>query len=139
VAAPDGSCSNATGTAAGFPAATAPFGLDVHHVTHRRRKGDNRLTNLLTLCRLHHHQLHEGGWRIVHTAAGLEFQSPDRRVLTEQPPVTNGEARQVRCHGRTADDGRCRWEGDRLDLGLATELLLWHERSPWDVVPRETS
>jgi hypothetical protein len=41
--------------------------------------------------------------------------------------------------GRTADDGRCRWEGDRLDLSLATELLLWHERSPWEVPLRETS
>jgi len=123
-----------------FPGCTRPIGLDVHHITHRRRKGDNRLTNLLTLCRFHHHQLHEGGWTITHTANGLEFHSPDGRTLTEHPPTTNGDPAKVRRHRRTANDGRCGWLGDRLDLGLATELLLWHERDPWNATPHpETS
>jgi hypothetical protein len=62
-------------------------------------------------------------------------------ALTALPLVSAemAAARLSFSKGRTADDGRCRWEGDRLDLSLATELLLWHERSPWEVPLRETS
>lgn len=111
-----------------FPGCGRRAGVDVHHLRHREHKGTNDLRNLTVLCRFHHHRLHEQGWSARRVAEGLEFIRPDGVVISATQPTASGSAGHVRAKGRTADDGRSRWLGDRLDVGFAFEMLASHER-----------
>ena len=111
-----------------FPGCGRRAGVDVHHLQHREHKGNNDLRNLTVLCRFHHHRLHEQGWTARRVANGLEFIRPDGVVVTAQQPAASGNATTVRAKGRSADDGRSKWMGDRLDVGFAFEMLASHER-----------
>ena len=121
-----------------FPGCDRRAGVDVHHLRHRGKGGTNDLANLAVLCRFHHHRVHEGGWRVVATPTGLDFVAPDGRVLTSATPVPAGDARAVTAKGRTADDGRCQWLGERLHLNDALAALFsresagtaWQPRTP---------
>ncbi len=44
--------------------------VDVHHVQHWADGGETKLGNCIQLCRFHHGQLHEGGWRSDVSAEG---------------------------------------------------------------------
>jgi hypothetical protein len=48
-----------------FPGCDRPAGwADAHHVVSWATGGTTTLDNLVLLCRHHHTQAHEGGWRI---------------------------------------------------------------------------
>jgi Domain of unknown function (DUF222)/HNH endonuclease len=59
-----------------FPGCTHRRYVDAHHIEHWADGGDTKLSNLVTLCRLHHRLVHEGeiivesdpagGWRFLH-------------------------------------------------------------------------
>ncbi|MEM7337426.1 MAG: HNH endonuclease signature motif containing protein [Actinomycetota bacterium] len=51
--------------------------VSIHHVWPWSRGGTTDLSNLVPLCRQHHHRVHEGGWR-------MEL-SPDRRLCIRRP------------------------------------------------------
>lgn len=119
-----------------FPGCGRRAGVDVHHLQHRAKKGTNDLANLTVLCRFHHHRLHEQGWRAQRIGERLEFIRPDGTVVTDRQTAAAGSAATVHAKGRTADDSRSRWEGDRLDLGRAFEALASHERSGGGWQPR---
>ncbi len=108
----------------------------MHHLHQRAHNGTNDLQNLTVLCRFHHHRLHEQGWNVRRVEDGLEFIRPDGTVVTAQQPVAAGRAAEVGAKARSADDGRSRWMGDRLDLGLAFEALASSERSAGGWQPR---
>ena len=112
-----------------FPGCARRAGVDVHHLQHRANKGTNDLRNLTVLCRFHHHRLHEQGWKARRIGERLEFTRPDGTIVTDRQPAASGSAATVHAKGRTADDGRSRWEGDRLDLSRAFEALASHERA----------
>ena len=106
----------------------------IHHLHHRARGGSNDPDNLVLVCAYHHHRLHEGGWRARRLADGtVEFILPNGRVLLGAPPVHTGDPTAVAAHCRDADDGRCHWAGDRLDLDWTLMTLFsqtpWHD--PW--------
>lgn len=110
----------------------------VHHLHHRSHGGSNDLANLTLVCAYHHHRLHEGGWSAHRRADGsVEFILPDGTVLPGAPVVVNGSAEAVGVAARDADDGRCHWVGDRLDLDWTLTTLFsqtpWHDpwRSAW--------
>jgi hypothetical protein len=110
--------------------------LEVHHICHRAHGGRNKLPNLTLLCRFHHHRLHEGGWTAMRTPDGLELHdSRGRRICARQPSAT-GDASMVASQERHAADARCRWEGERLDLGMALDAFFsrTHPHSPGSVV-----
>lgn len=102
---------------------------EIHHMVHRGRGGTNEVDNLMLTCRYHHHLLHEGGWTAVHTGDGIEFHLPDARVIPPTARPVDGHPDDVAAHGRSADDGRCRWIGDRLDLDMALTYLF--AAQPW--------
>ncbi len=88
-----------------FPGCFRPSRFtDAHHLVPWARGGVSDLANGLLLCRFHHRQVHEGGWRIepadanaaAHAAlwfigpAGQRFES---RLPTRQSAATDVEAR----------------------------------------------
>jgi hypothetical protein len=50
---------------------------DIHHVIHWTRDGVTDLKNLIPLCSLHHHLVHEGGWTLT--------LQPDRTITLIRP------------------------------------------------------
>lgn len=113
---------------------------EIHHLHHRGRGGTNRLENLLLVCSYHHHRLHEGGWRAQRLNDGtIQFTLPNGIVLPAAPTVAPGAPETVVAFSREAADGRCKWEGDHLDLDWTLMSLFshtpWHD--PWQSAWRE--
>ena len=81
-----------------FPGCDQPARhTDAHHLVAWTAGGLTTLTNGLLLCRYHHRQVHEGGWRIhpTQTSLGangdLEFLGPDgQRLSSALPPRRAG-------------------------------------------------
>jgi hypothetical protein len=70
-----------------FPGCDARRGMEAHHLTFWSHGGETTATNLMWLCRFHHHLCHEGGWTATGDAnTDVTFQSPSRRKHTTRPP-----------------------------------------------------
>ena len=110
--------------------------LEVHHIKHRAHNGTNELPNLTLLCRFHHHRLHEGGWTAVRTHDGLELHDSRGRRICARPPTTTGDCTAVASYELTPADGRCKWGGERLDLGYALDALFSRTHTPQGVPKR---
>jgi hypothetical protein len=44
---------------------------ELHHLRHWAQGGSTDLANLVLICRAHHWKVHEGGWRLIRTDAGV--------------------------------------------------------------------
>ena len=75
----------------GHPGCTVRFDdCQIHHVIHWiRQRGPTNLDNLLPLCTVHHHLVHEGGWHLT--------LQPDRTITLTRPDGT------VSYHGTSID------------------------------------
>jgi hypothetical protein len=115
-----------------FPGCGLPFGQG-HHIKHWANGGPTTLTNLARLCRRHHRAVHEEGFQVERLSSGaLKFTRPDGRVLPDVPPPptvlddpvmatkTDNDARGLHIDAQTSRAG---WEGERLDLGWAIDVL----------------
>lgn len=73
----------------GIPGCAVRFGqCSVHHVRWWRHGGRTDLENLLPLCSLHHHLVHEGGWVLeLLPDRTLLVSLPDGTVMSTGPPV----------------------------------------------------
>ena len=115
---------------------------------HRANGGETRLSNLATLCRFHHRQVHEGGVTIeIANDGALRFVTKDGpSFLSPLPARPGGE------QGSPADDvlqgdwtqllvehnstgltinpntAVTRWGGESMDYGIAVGALLHHAR-----------
>jgi len=126
-----------------FPGCTHQRYVDGHHVQHWAEGGATRLTNLVSLCRFHHRQVHEGGVTIQRLDDGAwRFCKPDgESLLAAAPGQTRplGDwVRLVAVHAKQslhidAHTARTRWRGEPMDYGLAIDVLLGQERRPRDV------
>lgn len=129
-----------------FPGCTFTRYVDGHHVKHWAQGGETKLANLVTLCRFHHRQLHEGRVVIACLDDGaFRFTKPNGQTFdSPQPPNTRWEdvvAKQpIRITPRTAVSG---WTGEELDVDLAVDWLLRHRengtRGPTFVAPQRHS
>ena len=128
LAARDGQCR--------FPGCAARR-CDAHHVRHWADGGKTALSNLVLLCRRHHRAVHEDGFQVRVDAGGvMTFLRPDGRPLSEAPaaPAWSGPALapvdgRLRAAGIDIDaDTAPRWQGERLDLGWAIDVL-WRPRA----------
>jgi hypothetical protein len=89
LAARDGGCR--------FPGCNRPAAhTDGHHLVPWAQGGSTDLDNGLLLCRFHHRQVHEGGWRVVPESrevganGTLVFCGPRRQQLASPVPVARG-------------------------------------------------
>ena len=65
-----------------FPGCTNTRFVDGHHIRHWADGGETSLSNLVSLCRHHHHLVHEGGFACRKMADGqLEFEDQRGRTL----------------------------------------------------------
>jgi hypothetical protein len=106
-----------------FPGCTHQRYVDAHHIEHWADGGDTKLSNLVTLCRLHHRLVHEGEITIEILANGdWRFLHPDGRHFEI-----------VRCTPADPDDwedfpiepnaAATRWRGELMDYDLGVWIL----------------
>lgn len=105
-----------------FPGCGIAAGVDVHHLVPRALGGDNRLDNLITLCRSHHRRVHELDLHLERTSCGVRVALPDGRAW-EAAPSRRGDPRLVSAFERTAADARSRWGGEPLQLAYTVSVL----------------
>jgi hypothetical protein len=120
-----------------FPGCANSRYLDAHHVEHWANGGETKPSNLVSLCRFHHRAVHEGGIRIERLDDGaLRFVKPNGKAVDSVAPGFTqplGDWRQLPT-GRPGAG----WKGERMDYGLAIEVLLQQVRRAKDV-PAGTS
>jgi hypothetical protein len=105
-----------------FPGCSFKRYVDGHHVRHWVNGGETKLTNLVTLCRFHHRQVHEG--RVVVQIlddGAFRFTRPDGKSFESRAPQSAEWASPVRITPGTAIT---RWTGEALDHDLAIGCLL---------------
>src|SRR5262245_41541828 len=97
-----------------FPGCCNSRYIDFHHVKHWANGGETKPSNLISLCRFHHHAVHEGGFRIELLDDGaLRFVRPDGAPVDGVAPgcsQPSGEWTQP----PTAVAVSC-YKGDRMD------------------------
>lgn len=118
-----------------FPGCNHRLFLDGHHLKHWADGGDTSLDNLALLCATHHTFVHERGYRVEPTDDGdLRFLDPRGRPIPTVPPrpaparlgwpslrAANDDANPGA--PLTADTGRSRWNGERVDYPLVVSYL----------------
>jgi hypothetical protein len=115
-----------------FPGCTHQRYVDAHHIEHWADGGKTKLSNLVTLCRLHHRLVHEGeitietlpggGWRFLHPD-GRHFEV----IRCTQTVSYDGEELE-RTHAELgipidSDTAATRWRGERMDYDLGVWVL----------------
>jgi hypothetical protein len=61
----------------------------VHHIVAFIPDGLTDMDNMLLLCDIHHHLVHEGGWKLAGTAMDFTIHRPDNTLferITRGPP-----------------------------------------------------
>jgi hypothetical protein len=106
-----------------FPGCANTRYIDAHHVEHWANGGETKPSNLVSLCRFHHHAVHEGGIRIERLDDGaLRFVKADGEEVDSVAPGYTQPLGDWRClpAGRPPSS----LTGGRMDLGLAVEVML---------------
>jgi len=113
-----------------FPGCDRRHYLSGHHIEHWAKGGETSEANLVLLCHHHHALVHEGGYSIRRQARGrLAFLRPDGKRIPEAPRCPGGRADRLALDNRraelaiTPETALTGWQGDHLDLPLATHLL----------------
>ena len=115
-----------------FPGCTHQRYLDAHHLEHWADGGDTKLSNLVTLCRLHHRLVHEGQITVeAQDRGGWRFLHPDGRhfeiIRCAAPDPYDGEELEY-THTQLGihidpDTAATRWRGERMDYDLGVWAL----------------
>ena len=115
-----------------FPGCTHQRYVDAHHIEHWADGGETKLSNLVTLCRLHHRLVHEGEI-IVETqdGGGWSFLHPDGRhfeIIRRTPPAEYHWEDLGVSHAELGihiddDTAATRWRGERMDYDLGVWVL----------------
>jgi Domain of unknown function (DUF222)/HNH endonuclease len=115
-----------------FPGCSNTRYIDAHHVQHWANGGETKPSNLVSLCRFHHHAVHEGGIRIEMLDDGaLRFVKQNGTAIDGVAPGCTqplGDWRKL-----PAGTAVNRWTGERMDYGLAVEVLMQQARRAKDV------
>ena len=117
-----------------FPGCPNTRYLDGHHIQHWAHGGETKLSNLVSLCRFHHRQVHEGNVVVLVlddgairfvTPTGQSFdstlQDQTQRLSDWHQLVATHEEQGLHIDRRTA---ATRWDGETCDHARAIESLL---------------
>jgi len=131
-----------------FPGCTHQRYLDAHHVEHWADGGETKLSNLVTLCRLHHRLVHEGEIRVETLANGeWRFVHPDGRHFGVLRPSHDSRYDGHELESTHAALGiwidkntaATRWRGERMDYDQGVTVLfdrVRHARDGAGIVAR---
>lgn len=72
-----------------FPGCEVRADLVGHHIEHWGRKGPTDLENLVSVCKLHHFHVHEGGWSVALRGDRAVWFRPSGRVYEPGAPVVD--------------------------------------------------
>ena len=121
-----------------FPGCPNTRYVDAHHIRHWVHGGETKPSNLVSLCRFHHRQVHEGRVAIdVLDDGALCFRRPNGETfesvaLEQSLPLSNwreiiadNQRRGLSIDPRTATT---RWTGEAMDYQTAIDSLLFRER-----------
>jgi hypothetical protein len=119
-----------------FPGCGCTRYVDAHHIKHWANGGETRLNNLITLCRFHHRQLHQGEFTI--TPDGNDFTFSNRRGIKilptfrpQFPDQENVSAEILELEAIrpeiSAETCKTKWAGESLDMDIAIGALLRRE------------
>jgi hypothetical protein len=110
-----------------FPGCANTRYIDAHHVEHWANGGETKPSNLVSLCRFHHHAVHEGGIRIeILDDGALRFRKPNgASVDSVAPGFTQPLGDWTQLPAGTLVN---KWAGERMDYGLGIEVLLQQAR-----------
>ena len=121
-----------------FPGCANNRYVDAHHVQHWADGGETKPSNLVSLCRFHHHAVHEGGIEVQGLDDGaLRFVKLDGTSVDSIAPGftqplgdwrdlrAENERHSIRIDARTAVT---RWDGVRFDYSLGVEVLMQHAK-----------
>ena len=116
-----------------FPGCANTRYIDAHHIEHWANGGETRPSNLVSLCRFHHHAVHEGGIRIeiLDDGAFRFVKRSGDAVDSLLPGYTQslGDWKQL----PAATEPLARWRGERMDLDLAVHILVQQASKATDV------
>jgi hypothetical protein len=125
-----------------FPGCPNTRCLDGHHIQHWAHGGETKLSNLVSLCRFHHRQVHEGNVAVITLDDGaIRFVTPqgqsfDSTLRDHTQPLGDWhqlidahERGHLRIDHQTA---ATRWDGGSCDYSVAVESLLsrWRRSLP---------
>ena len=115
-----------------FPGCANTRYIDFHHIQHWADGGETKPSNLISLCRFHHRAVHEGGLRIEALDDGaLRFVKPNgQNVDGIAPGCTQPLGDPDLIPAGNYED--C-WQGERMNLGMALDLLIQQSRRAKDV------
>ena len=115
-----------------FPGCANSRYVDAHHVVHWANGGETAPSNLVSLCRFHHHAVHEGGMRIEILEDGaLRFVKPGGACVDSVAPGCTQPLGDwtLLPTGTQAD----RWRGERMDYDIAVDVLIQQSRRGIDL------
>jgi hypothetical protein len=114
-----------------FPGCGVPaHRTEGHHVRHWADGGHTDLANLLSLCRFHHHRLHDGAFKIVALPGGkVRFETPDGKPLGSgaRGASTGGAVASVLSASGVTP--RARDGGSPCDFGYVIETIAESSRA----------
>jgi hypothetical protein len=110
-----------------FPGCCNARYIDAHHIKHWANGGETKPANLVSLCRFHHRAVHEGGFDVqILDDGALRFVRPDGKAVDDDKlrcAQPEGDVRQM-----PVAAGQWVYRGDRMDLGIAVDILFQRER-----------
>jgi hypothetical protein len=106
-----------------FPGCANTRYLDAHHIEHWANGGETKPSNLVSLCRFHHRAVHEGGMRIeILDDGALRFVKQNGATIDN---VAHGFTQPLGDWTQLPAGAQVNgWRGERMDYGLAVEVLL---------------
>lgn len=109
-----------------FPGCTLRRWVDAHHVVWVSDGGPTRLDNLVSLCRHHHHLVHEGGYRLALSASGrVRVWRPDGAEIRPCPQQGPAEGPPLEAAvGAHIDATTMPYGGERMQLGAVIDALV---------------
>jgi hypothetical protein len=115
-----------------FPGCANTRYIDVHHVQHWANGGETKPSNLVSLCRFHHHAVHEGGIRIeILDDGALRFVKANGKTIDSVAPGCTqplGDWRQL-----PRGIAPYHYRGDRMNYSLGVEVLMQQARKEKNV------
>ncbi|MBA2415252.1 MAG: DUF222 domain-containing protein [Geodermatophilaceae bacterium] len=97
--------------------------VQAHHIWHWADGGPTSLSNLVLLCRFHHHLVHDDGFGVRRGSDGdLSFTTPSGIPVPEHPTWLRPD--ETPAPTLAAKEPLAQWDGQRLDLNYAVSVLL---------------